>query len=134
MPNRGYSRLARVNEALREVLGDELERIDDDRLELVTITGARVDPDLRHAVVWFSSLTAPAPAAAVDAALARHRVRLQAAVSRQLRLKRTPELTFRSDPAIAVGTRVEDILRGLRGGKAPPDDDSARPDQEEDGT
>lgn len=120
MANRGYSRLDRVNEALREVLGDELERIDDDRLELVTVTGARVDPDLRHALVWFSAMSAPAPDQDIRAALAVHRVRLQAAVARQLRLKRTPELAFEADPGIAVGTRVEEILRGLRNEAGPP--------------
>jgi ribosome-binding factor A len=119
MANRGYSRLDRVNEALREVLGDELERIDDDRLELVTVTGAKVDPDLRRALVWFSGMSAPAPEEDIRAALAAHRVRLQAAVGRQLRLKRTPELAFRADPGIAVGTRVEEILRGLRDESAP---------------
>lgn len=106
-----YSRLDRVNEALREVIGDELERIDDDALELVTVTGVTADPDLRHAVVWFDTLKAPEE---VGAALAAHRVQLQAAVGRQLRMKRTPELSFIPDPAIAVGTRVEEILRGLR--------------------
>jgi ribosome-binding factor A len=30
-----------------------------------------------------------------------------------VRLKRTPELTFREDPAIATGARVEEILRSL---------------------
>ncbi len=119
MANRGYSRLDRVNEALREVLGDELERIDDDRLELVTVTGARVDPDLRRALVWFSAMSAPAPDQDIRAALAVHRVRLQAAVARQLRLKRTPELAFEADPGIAVGTRVEEILRGLRNEAGP---------------
>lgn len=105
-----YSRLDRVNEALREVLGDELERIDDERLELVTVTGVRVDPDLRHARVWFDTL---GDHETVAEALAEQRVRLQAAIARQMRLKRTPELSFSPDPAIAVGTRVEEILRGL---------------------
>ena len=114
MPSsRRYSRLDRVNEALREVVADELELVDDRRLELVTVTGARVDPDLRHAVVWYSAMTAPATGEEVETALAQHRVRLQAAVGRQLRLKRTPELAFKLDPAIAVGTRVEEILRGI---------------------
>lgn len=108
---RGYSRLDRVNEALREVLGDELERIDDDALEMVTVTGVSVAADLRHARVWFDTLR---DGAEVAAALARHRVRLQAAVGRHLRLKRTPELAFGPDPAIAMGTRVEEILRTLR--------------------
>lgn len=108
--HRPYSRLDRVNEALREVLGDELERIDDERLDLVTVTGVKATPDLRHANVWFDTLGSQDD---VVVALAQHRVRLQAAVGRELRLKRTPELTFSSDPAIAVGTRVEEILRRL---------------------
>lgn len=123
---RGWSRLDRVNETLREVVAEELERIADERLELVTVTGVRVDPDLRHALVWFSALSATDGPDAVAAVLGRHRVRLQAAVARQLRLKRTPELTFRPDPAIAVGTRVEDILRGL---KEPPEGGAASGDR-----
>ena len=105
---RRYPRMARVNKALREVVADELERIDDERLELTTVTGVETEPDLRHAVVWLASL----PDAA-QVALAENRVRLQAAIAAQMRLKRTPELAFRADPAVATGQRVEDILRGL---------------------
>ena len=107
---RRYSRLDRVNEALREVLGDALELVDDERLELVTVTGVECEADLRHARVWFDTLGSREE---VAEALAEQRVRLQAAVGRQLRLKHTPELTFDPDPAIAGGTRVEEILRGL---------------------
>lgn len=123
---RRYSRLDRVNEALREVIADELERIEDERLELVTVTGVKVEPDLRRAVVWFDSLR---PQPEVAEALTQHRWRVQAAVGRGLRIKRTPELTFVADPAIAIGTRVEEILRGLRrnAGERPepgPEDDT----------
>src|SRR4051812_6423132 len=109
MPDaRRYPHTARVNHVVQEVVADELERINDERLELVTVTGVKVDPDLRRAVVWLSSL--PDPAAE---ALSEQRVRLQAAIGRQLRMKRTPELSFRPDPAVASGQRVEDILRRL---------------------
>ncbi len=47
------------------------------------------------------------------AALGEHRVRFQAAIARDLRLRRTPELAFSVDPAIEKGTRVEEILREL---------------------
>ena len=42
-------RMDRVNQVVQEVLGDELELIDDPRLELVTVTGVRVEPGLSHA-------------------------------------------------------------------------------------
>ncbi|HEX8770168.1 MAG TPA: 30S ribosome-binding factor RbfA [Acidimicrobiales bacterium] len=112
-PKRGYSRLERVNEALREVIAEELELIDDEQLALVTVTGVNAQSDLRRAVVWFSALSSGKPPAEVAEVLGTHRVRLQAAVGHQLRLKRTPELVFQSDPAIDVGTRVEDILRAI---------------------
>jgi ribosome-binding factor A len=110
-PARRYPRTFRVNELLREVLAEELELLEDDdeRLGLLTITGVHSEPDLRHATVFLSSL----PKAAEEA-LAEHRARLQAAVGRQVKLKRTPQLSFEADPAVASGERVEEILRGLQ--------------------
>ena len=106
----GYPRTARVNQVLHEVVAEEVERLGDGdpRLHLVTVTGVTCDPDLRHATVWLSSLSD-----AAKAALGEDRVRLQAAIGRQVRMKRTPLLTFAPDPAVAQGTRVEDILQSL---------------------
>lgn len=114
---RQYPRTARVNEILREVVADALERIEDldERLGLLTVTAVDCDPDLRHAVVYLSSLDE-----SEAAALAEARVELQAAISGQVRLKRTPQLRFEADPAIAAGQRVEDILRDI----TPPAEDS----------
>lgn len=106
---RRYPRTARLNELVRELVAEELERIDDPRLALVTVTGVEVEPDLRHARVWLASLSEE-----VAAALAEHRGRLRAAVARQARIKRAPELHFEADPGVAAGTRIEDILRALR--------------------
>lgn len=110
---RGYARTERVNRALRHVLADELERLEhlDDRLGMLTITAVECDPDLRHATVMMSSLT-PGD----EEALAAVRVRLQAAISHEIRMKRTPQLTFVADPAVTAGQRIEDILRGLAPG------------------
>jgi ribosome-binding factor A len=80
----------------------------DERLGLLTITAVSCDPDLRHATVWLASLSDEEAEA-----LGELRVRLQAEISRQVRLKRTPQLTFQTDPAIVSGTRVEAILRDL---------------------
>ena len=103
-----YPRTARLNHVIHEVIAEELERIEDERLELLTVTGVDVTPDLRQATVWLSSLSSTG-----EEVLARHRVRLQAAIGRQMRVKRTPELRFRADPAVESGQKVEDILRGL---------------------
>jgi ribosome-binding factor A len=118
-----YPRSARVNEVLREVLADALERLEDTdgRLGLLTITAVECEPDLRHALVLFSSMSETE-----GEALAAARVRLQAAISSQVRLKRTPQLRFAADPAVAAGQRVEDILRQLPP-SASDDDDRDEP-------
>ncbi|HEX4862657.1 MAG TPA: 30S ribosome-binding factor RbfA [Acidimicrobiales bacterium] len=107
---RQYPRTARVNEILREVLADALERVEDldERLGLLTITAVECEPDLRHAVVFFSSLDE-----GTATALSESRVRLQGAISSQVRLKRTPQLRFAADPAVEAGQRVEAILRTI---------------------
>lgn len=107
---RGYARTARVNEVLRQVLADQLERIEelDERLGMLTITAVQCDPDLRHATVLLSSLTDEEAAV-----LEESRVRLQSAISREVRMKRTPQLRFLADPAVAAGQRIDDILREI---------------------
>ena len=106
---RRYPRTARVNELVREILGDALERLDDDRLQLVTITHVAVDPDLRHALVEFASLGEGEDEALE--ALGEHRIKLQSSIARQARLKRTPELRFAVDSVISRASRIEDLLR-----------------------
>lgn len=108
---RDYPRTARVNELLREIIADDLEAIDDERLELLTITGVEVDRDLRHAVVFYDSLQGEEGDAVV---LGSHRVRLQASINRQARLRRTPELSFQPDPGVRSGQRIDELLRGLQ--------------------
>ena len=53
---RDYQRSDRLNELLREVLAQELERISDTELGLVSITSVQVDNELTKAKVFLSSL------------------------------------------------------------------------------
>jgi len=108
---RGYKRTDRLNELLREVVADELERIGDDddvRLRLVTITGVSTVADLAVATVYYATL---GDEAEVAAGLERQRHRLQRAVAAQVRARRTPVLRFRADPGILAGRQVDALLR-----------------------
>src|SRR4029077_7730141 len=110
---RKYPRTARLNEVVREVLAEELERMNDPRLSLVTITGVNVAPDLRQARVYYAAL-GRSDDEVVPATL-QWAPPLRAALGREVRLKYMPRLEFDLDPAIEQGQRVEDILRSLRG-------------------
>lgn len=108
---RRYSRMLRVNKVVREALADELERCNDPRLTMVTLTGVNVSPDLRHATVFYAALGRhddDIPAALQSAA-----PHLRAVLGEQVRLKYLPRLQFREDPAIEGGERVEQIIRDL---------------------
>jgi len=110
-----YPRTARVNEVLREIIAEELERDPDDdgRLYMVTITGVDVDKDFGKATIYFSALGNDAPLEEVTAALESRRVPFQAAVGRNVRLKRTPQLRFVPDLGIIEGQKLEGLLRQL---------------------
>ena len=125
-PTHRYPRSARVNELVREVLADELERLDDSLLSLVTVTGVEVAPNLKTAKVFFTALagdeweegsgsgeSASMDMESVKGALEKVRPHLQSALGRQVRLKYVPKLVFVEDPAIEQGLRIEAILRDL---------------------
>lgn len=112
--NRPYDRTARLNELIREIVADNLRQIDDERLELVSITGVQVDPEVRTGIVFFDTPDVDGSGDEVIlAAFDELRTRLQAAINRESRLRRTPVLEFRPDMALRSGERIDAILRGL---------------------
>ncbi len=106
-----YPRSARVGATLQEIIAEELVRIDDERLTFVTVTGIDVDPELNRAFVFFDSLGGEDGDADIIDAFGDHRVRLQSAIARQIRAKKTPILDFKPDLAIRSAERIDDILR-----------------------
>ena len=132
---RKYPRTARVNEVMLEVLADELERMSDPRLELVTLTGVDVSRDLAVAKVYYSTMAASAAddgasvADDADHALRAAASHLRGLMGRQLRIRQVPRLTFVPDPGILAGQRIEEILRGIHHDAEPQDEAGA--DEEE---
>jgi len=106
-------RMLKVNSTLREVLAEEVERMNDDRLEMVSVTAVETSPNLRSATVFIDVLGADAQESAL-VALRKASPRLQKAISRQVRMKFTPTLEFLIDPGVIGGDRIETILRSLR--------------------
>ncbi len=110
---RDYPRTARLNQLFQEILAEELEKIDDDRLELVTVMSVDCESDLRHATVYYDTLGGEEDDAEVLEALGEQRYRLQGAIGRQARVKRTPELVFKPDDVGRGAARLEEVLRDI---------------------
>jgi len=116
-------RMRRVNESVRQVLAESVPELKDPRIGLVTVTGVETTPDLRHATVYVSVLGSSRKRAATLAGLTAAHGLLQGRLARELRLKRTPQLTFEYDPSVERGVRMTQLIDELA-----PDDPHAGDD------
>ena len=105
-------RLARVEEAIREVIADAVAGdIKDPRVGFVTVTDVRTSPDLRHAHVHVSVLgDEDQREASIEGLRSAHGF-LQRQIAAQLRLKRTPTLQFHDDQTTDNAMRIESLIR-----------------------
>jgi ribosome-binding factor A len=111
-------RMRRVNAAVREVLSEAVSELKDPRIGFVTVTGVVTSADLRQAQVFVSVLGSEKKREQTLAGLeAAHGV-LQGRIARELRMKRTPQLTFQYDDSVERGVRMSHLIDELA-----PDDD-----------
>jgi ribosome-binding factor A len=108
-------RMRRVDEAVKEVLSEGIGELKDPRIGFVTVTGVRTSPDLRHAKVFVSVLGSERKRELSLARLVAAHGVLQALLARELRLKRTPQLTFEYDPSVERGVRMTQLIDELAG-------------------
>ncbi|HEY3106314.1 MAG TPA: 30S ribosome-binding factor RbfA [Gaiellaceae bacterium] len=106
-----------MNEALREVLSESIGSLKDPRIGFVTVTGVKTSPDLRHATVYVSVLGSAKKRDATIAGLQSSHGVLQGRINSELRLKRTPQLTFEYDPTIERGVRLSRLIDELAPGE-----------------
>ena len=105
------ARMRRVNEVIREVLGTAIATdLKDPRIGFVTVTDVETSPDLRAARVYVSVLGSPEERErTLDGLRSAHGV-LQGRINDELRMKRTPTLSFHYDESIERGVRLSELL------------------------
>jgi ribosome-binding factor A len=113
-------RMRRVNESVRQVLAEALPDLKDPRIGLVTITGVVTSADLRIATVYVSVLGNARKRRSTLAGLEAAHGLLQGQLARQLRMKRTPQLSFEYDLSVERGVRMTRLIDEL----APDGDDT----------
>jgi len=114
-------RMRRVNEAIREVIGEVASKeLKDPRVGFVTVTDVKTSPDLRHARVYVSALDRGGHAIAAhdrEATLAGLRSAhgyIQHRVADELQLKHTPVLSFVYDDTPERAERVGELIDAVR--------------------
>jgi len=113
--------MRRVNESMRAVVAEAVGELKDPRIGLVTVTGVVVTPDLREGTVFVSVLGGDHKVRASLAGLNSAHGVVQARVARELKLKRTPQLSFAYDPSVERGVRMTKLIDELAS-DLPPDD------------
>jgi len=105
--------MRRVNAAVREVLSEAVGELKDPRIGFVTVTGVDTSTDLRQAVVFVSVLGSERKREkTIEGLQAAHGI-LQGRIARELRMKRTPQLTFEYDPTVERGVRMTQLIDEL---------------------
>ncbi len=106
-------RMRRVNESVRQVLSEAVPELKDPRIGFVTVTGVETSADLRHARVFVSVLGSESKREETLVGLSAAHGVLQSRIARELRLKRTPQLTFEYDPSVERGVRMSKLIDEL---------------------
>jgi ribosome-binding factor A len=106
--------MRRVDEAVREVLGDAVNQsLKDPRVGFVTVTEVRTSADLRQARVFVSVLgTDEEKVATLDGLASAHGL-LQARIARELRMKHTPALQFMLDDTAEKAAKLEALIEDV---------------------
>lgn len=114
-----HARAARMAKRIQTIVASAIERqIKDRRLELVTITDARVTGDLHDATVFYTvrgtDIGAEPDYDQAAEALTRAKGQLRKIVGDQLSVRFTPTLSFELDTVPESSAHMEDLLARAR--------------------
>jgi ribosome-binding factor A len=96
-----------------------IRKVKDPRLEMVTITGVKVSPDLKLARVYFSRFGTPDEITRSLEGLQSAAGFLKRELGQRMKLRHVPDLEFIHDTSFDYGERIESLLKGLVPDKEP---------------
>jgi len=110
-----YQRSDRVGDLLIELISELLRKeISDPRIGAVTLTGAKVTKDLRHARIYFNLLGRNEERKDVLAGLKSATGFIRAKVGRKLSLRFVPAIEFCYDETEDEAQRIEGLLKHVK--------------------
>ena len=110
-----YKRSTRIGEQILRDVSSLLERELAEKLSgLVTFTHVRVSSDLRYATIYYSVLGSGEQEERAAGYLERERKRIRHQIGQGLHLRNIPEITFKFDPSVKEGIRIERLLNEIK--------------------
>jgi len=111
----GVTRSQRLREELKRECSDILRKMKDPRIGIASVTDAEISQDLRHVKVFVSIYGDDDEKERTLAALEHARGFVRSEIGKRIRLRHTPEITFRLDDSIERGQRINLLLREVVG-------------------
>ena len=122
-------RVDRVSNLLKKEVAQMLTKeVKDPRIGMVTITGAKVSRDLRHAHIYYSVVGSEKEIRDSAIGLKQATNFIQRQLGRRIRLRYTPIIDFQFDHSLEYGGHIEKILQSISISK---DEDSETETKEE---
>jgi ribosome-binding factor A len=109
------ARARRMGVRVREIVAEVIERqVKDPRVGMVTVTDARMTPDLREATVFYTVWGDESVRADTAVALESAKGVIRSAVGRGTGLKHTPSIAFIPDAIPENARHIEDLLAAAK--------------------
>jgi ribosome-binding factor A len=111
----GFSnkRTARVGELIMEEMANILlyGEVNDPRLKNIVITGVKMSDDLSHAKIYFTNLNKDMSIQDIMLGFDKAKGFIKRILSKKLRLRKFPELSFKYDESLEKGYRVDQLIK-----------------------
>lgn len=123
----------RMSERIQGILSELLLReVSDPRLQHITVTEVKLDPELMFATIYVNALGDESREEQVMAGLQRAKGFLRREVGKRIQLRNSPDLVFHWDKTLARGERIHSLIKSLDIPAAPPEPvvDEANDDDE----
>lgn len=131
-----FKRSARVSDLIKEETANIItHKLDNPKLGFVTVTGAKVTDDLRHATIFISVLDDSKRGTVLEI-LANSTSFIRSELARNIRMRVLPKIHFKIDSGVEYGKKIDKILSEIKTDESVTEDneDSAginKPDKRE---
>jgi len=106
------ARARRLGERIQEIAAETLElKVKDPRLGFVTVTAARLTPDLRDATIFYTVYGTEEEAIGTAAALESAKGLVRSEIGKRTGIKFTPTIEFIRDALPETVRAIDDLLR-----------------------